>query len=104
MIRRVVVHMQGEQPLLADIQALPTASDAALVCTNLRTASGQRPTFIDHTDSWFVIPLGLIRFVEIPAQALAGSELPALESALEPAPELEELDVDEDFLRRIREA
>ena len=104
MIRRVVIHMHGEQPMVADIQALPTASDTALVCTNLRTTTGQRPTFVDHTDSWFLIPLGLIRFVEIPAKALAGTELTGLEAGQEPVPELEELDVDEDFLRRIREA
>jgi hypothetical protein len=104
MIRRVVIHMQGEQPLVADLQALPNPSDASIVCTNLRTSSGQRPTFVDHMDSWFVIPLGLIRFVEIPAEALSATELPGLPAGPEPVPELEELDVDEDFLRRIREA
>ena len=31
MIRNVVVHLIGDQPMLADVQSLPTASDACLV-------------------------------------------------------------------------
>jgi hypothetical protein len=105
-IRNVVIHMQGEQPLLADIEGLPTPTDACLVCTNLRTNAGKKPIFIDHTDSWFLIPLLHIRFVEIPAAALGGldGKEPAMETAIVPLEEPEELEVDEEFLRKIREA
>ena len=104
MIRNVVIHMQGEQPLLADIEALPTPTDACLVCTNMRMSNGKRPTFIDHSDNWFLIPLLHIRFVEIPSEALPGAEARQAEKALVPVEEVEELEVDEDFLRKIREA
>jgi hypothetical protein len=104
-IRGVVVHMTGEQPFLADLEALPTAADACLVCTNVRLAGGKKPSYIDHSESRFLFPLLHVRFVEIPPEA-AGAEgiaqLPAGE-AVEP-PVDEELEVDEDFLRRIREA
>jgi len=103
-IRNVVIHMQGEQPLLADIEALPTPTDACVVCTNMRMSNGKRPTFVDRSDNWFLIPLLHIRFVEIPANSMPGAENRPVETAIVPVEEPEELEVDEDFLRKIREA
>jgi hypothetical protein len=105
MIRGVVVHMTGEQPFLADLEALPTAADACLVCTNVRLSGGNKPTYIDHTESRFLIPLIHVRFVEIPPQATGAAgiaQLPAGKAA--EAPGDEELELDEEFLRRIKEA
>lgn len=70
MIRNVVIHVSNEQPLLADLFDLPTASDAGLVCTNLRTMDGKRPVFIDNGDSMFFFPYLVIRFLEIQPSAL----------------------------------
>jgi hypothetical protein len=103
MIRNVVVHMVGEQPLLADIEALPTPQDACLVCTNLRTSAGTRPTFIDARENWFLIPLSQIRFVEIPEAAMDRARGGLGEEPEKPE-EPEELELDEEFLRRIKEA
>ena len=134
MIRDVVLHMQGDQPMVADIESLPTADDSTLVCTNLRTIERRKPLTVDHTDSVFIIPLIFIRFIEIPRAAIMaagvgglGTRRPALPApaatsgvpatAFEPAaqhvepvePEVEEdpyaeLEPDEELLRRIREA
>ncbi|HEX8939619.1 MAG TPA: hypothetical protein VF763_05610 [Candidatus Limnocylindrales bacterium] len=130
MIRDVVVHIHNEQPLLADLYALPTASDACLVCTNLRTMNGKRPVFVDRAESLFLFPLGHIRFVEIPPASIDAHEAALPRSAAgaaadegavdlgvalaaageatggvaEAGPELEdELEIDEDFLRRVRD-
>ena len=65
MIRDAVIHMQGEQPLVADLPTLPMAGDSCLVCTNLRTLDGKRPTFVDEVGSTFIIPLQHVRFIEI---------------------------------------
>ena len=106
MIRNAVIHINNEQPLLADLLELPDATAASLVCTNLRTLNGKRPVFADRIESTFVFPLVHIRFVEIPPGARGelvpaiGDELPAAEP--EPEPEVE-LELDEDFLRRIRD-
>ena len=110
MIRNVVIHMQGEQPLMADLEELPTPTDSCLVCTNLRTTNGKRPTFVDHVDSWFMIPMLHIRFVEIPKTSL-GPEMaggnghqPEQETAIVPVDDPDDLELDEEFLRRIKDA
>jgi hypothetical protein len=106
--------MNNEQPLVCDLRELPDSSDLALVCTNLRLVDGRKPTFIDATDSWFVIPFHIIRFVELPlASVEAGERLalppgPILESyddedGAEDDEESELDDASSDLLQRIRE-
>jgi len=65
MLRDVVIHMDNEQPLMADLPADPTALDTCVICTNLRTMSGKTPVFAERSDSTFVFPMAHIRFVEI---------------------------------------
>jgi hypothetical protein len=107
-IRDVVLHINNEQPLLADLFDRPAPGDTLLVCTNLRTLSGTRPIWIDETASTFYFPYGIVRFVEIHQGSDGAPELPpgsaaAAQPAAAPEPE-PELDIDEDFLRRVREA
>ena len=114
-ISNAVLHINGEQPMLCDLYAMPATGDVSLVCTNLRTMNGTRPIFADHSRSLFVFPYQIIRFLEVPPSAQG---LPALgegdggaESAgvssnghgSAPADEAE-VEFDEDFLRRVREA
>jgi hypothetical protein len=118
MLRDVVLHINNEQPLLADLFEAPSPGDVGLRCTNLRQMNGKRPVFIDDVASVFFFPYLHIRFVEIPRRALessdpalaagddGGVERPAHTAGPEPAPEPEpepDLEIDEDFLRRIRE-
>ena len=106
MIRGAILHLQNEQPLVADIERLPTPQDACLICTNLRTTSGSAPRFIESSGSTFLFPLSHIRFVEIPAEAAEASDRLMLEAGPAPAADEEgaDLELDEDFLRRVREA
>lgn len=92
---------------MADLFEMPSPTDVGLLCTNLRTMSGTRPVFIDRIDSTFFFPYRNIRFIEI----MPGSDGGAVEAAPEPksetpAPEAvdEDLEIDEEFLRRVREA
>ena len=105
MIRDVVIHLPNEQPLLADLYDMPTRSDVALVCTNLRMLNGKRPVFTDAIDSVFLFPLVHIRFVEIPSRAGGALERgeEAVVAAVPAEPVEADLELDEDFLRRVRE-
>jgi hypothetical protein len=109
-IRNVVIHITNEQPLLADLYQMPTPSDVSLVCTNVRMLDGKKPIFIDHADSVFAFPYGTIRFIEILAAAATGlpetpgaDEAIATDEATAAAESEEDLELDEDFLRRIRD-
>jgi hypothetical protein len=109
MIRNVVVHMQGEQPFLADLHQMPTPADSALVCTNVRLAGGKKPTYIDHSESTFLIPLIHVRFVEVPPPAEPLPETARITAGTVAAADGHanfdtDLDLDEDFLRRVRDA
>jgi hypothetical protein len=131
-IRNVVIHVSNEQPLLADLYGPPTPGDAGLLCTNVRMLDGKRPIFIDHTSSTFYFPYLHLRFLEIPAgemqghiarggnapgsittQPIAGEADQRLAVIVAEAPDAvgedasepddDQLDLDEDFLRRIRD-
>jgi hypothetical protein len=103
----------NEQPMLADLFEAPSPGDVGLRCTNLRTLNGKRPIFVDDMASIFFFPYLHIRFVEIPPGAVTGSdqsmamdlaEAAAVNRTPPPEPEPEpDLEIDEDFLRRIRE-
>src|SRR4026207_2174337 len=75
MLRNAVLHISNEQPLLADLFELPTPSDVAIRLTNLRSLAGKRPILGDDMKLVFLIPYHRISFVEIPPQAMAGTEL-----------------------------
>jgi hypothetical protein len=114
-IRDAILHVMNEQPMRADLFEAPSPGDVGLRCTNLRMMNGKRPVFVDDSASIFFFPYLHLRFVEIPPGAISGSD-PA--SALvttrtdsagdgrRPATPIEvepDLEIDEDFLRRIRE-
>ena len=93
---RAVIHALSDQPLIADVEELPLATDISLVCRNVRTIDGKRPKYVDRKDSTFIFPFASIRFVEF--YTGSGAE------AADAEPEPEELEIDEEFLRRVREA
>ena len=95
---------------MADLFEAPSAGDVGLRCTNLRTMNGSRPIFADDSASIFFFPYLHIRFVEIPVGSVTGSDsslalaIPLADPVQPPAQEPEaDLEIDEDFLRRIRE-
>jgi hypothetical protein len=114
-IRNVILHLNNEQPLLADLYEPPSPGDVGLRCTNLRQMNGKRPVFVHDSGSIFFFPYLHIRFVEIPSGAVSGGDPSMAVTAdaddgdrpARPAvPEAEaepDLEIDEDFLRRIRE-
>lgn len=116
MLKNAVLHLHNEQPLLADLLELPATADVAVRMTNLRTLDGKRPVFVDDMTSVFVFPYHRISFIEVPRTSLVGTDLEAqmpvkakvaaaVAAGVNDAASGEdgELEIDEDFLRRIRE-
>jgi hypothetical protein len=99
---RAILHLTNDQPLAVDLLEEPSPGDIAVICTNPRTIDGKKPVFIDFSNSTFVFPMSAIRFVEVLRARADGDELMPMVSD-QPA-EAEDLEIDEDFLRRVREA
>jgi len=97
---RAVIHPLNDQPVMVDIEAMPSPTDVALVCQNIRMIDGKRPKFIDRRDSTFIFPYASIRFVEV----YSGVDVALAEPERAEPAEPDELEIDEDFLRRVREA
>jgi hypothetical protein len=100
---RAILHLLNDQPLSVDLIEEPKPSDQAVICTNVRTIDGKRPVFIDFSESTFAFPMASVRFVEVPT-GVADEDRARAAAAAEPGDEGEDLEIDEDFLRRVREA
>jgi hypothetical protein len=99
---RAILHLLNDQPLAVDLLEHPSPGDMAVICTNPRTIDGKKPVFIDYTTSTFAFPMAAIRFIEVLRGGEDGDRMSVVPSD-EPA-EPEDLEIDEDFLRRVREA
>ena len=100
---RAILHLMSDQPLSVELLEEPKPSDITVVCTNVRTVDGKKPVMIDYQSSTFVFPMATVRFIEIPLATAEQERADAYGSALVAA-EPEDLEIDEDFLRRVREA
>jgi hypothetical protein len=99
---RAILQLLNDQPLAVDLVEMPSPADVTVICTNLRTIDGKKPVFIDFATSTFAFPMAAIRFVEILRTGEDGERLAVV--ATDEAAEPEDLEIDEDFLRRVREA
>lgn len=102
MIRDVVLHLANEQPLKADLLAMPGPGDAGFTCTNLRTMDGRRPVYIDRSESTFFFPFVHLRFLEIPQVAATVPALPAGTESPGAHPDPERARADAAFLEELR--
>jgi hypothetical protein len=103
-IRNAVIHLLSEQPMMADLFDTPGAGDTLLVCTNLRTLAGARPVFIDESASTFIFPYTHIRFIELRPERPDAGESGAGGAASTESGSDADLEIDEEFLKRIRDA
>ena len=108
-ITGVIIHLENDLPIMADLEELPSGSDRVVRCTNVRTVDGKRPSFVHDKHSTFVFPLSVVRLIEAPAKSMQAIELPEpaerlpideIEVAI-PEPALDE-EPDESLLERIR--
>jgi hypothetical protein len=105
-ITGVIVHLENDLPIVVDLEQLPQPTDRMIMCTNVRTVDGKRPSFVNDKHATYIFPLEVIRLIEAPPDGAASTAvafdetpMPALPPALEEAPDEEP---DEDLLARIR--
>jgi len=106
-IKGVILHLENDLPVMADIEEMPGGADVMLRCTNVRLLDGKRPAFVHDPKSIFVMPLSRIRVIEVPPHAGIAGEVfepePEEESPSEPELEPADEEAQEDLLARIRQ-
>lgn len=61
----VIIHIANEEPLIGEIEELPTPSDSLLVINNPRKRDGKDVSFLAHNVTTVIWPWSNINFVEI---------------------------------------
>jgi hypothetical protein len=61
----VIIHLHNEDPILAEIEAMPEPSDQSIIITNPRRRDGQSLHYITEGATAFVFPWTRISFLEI---------------------------------------
>ena len=89
---------------MTDLYGYPSAADTVVVCTNIRGTTGKRPVWADDVHSIFYFPWAQVRFLEIPPdrKAMAPPDSETGTAIALRAPE-EDLEIDEEFLKRVRD-
>jgi hypothetical protein len=111
-ISGVTIHLANDLPVLVDLEEMPGAGDRMIRCTNVRTIDGKRPAFVHEKSSTFLLPLHIVRVIEVPK--MSNSSAVATQDELDfdarhPEPDFEpeldpvDEDAEEDLLARIRQ-
>ncbi len=61
----VIIHIQNEEAILGEMEALPSPGDTMLIVKNPRRRDGKDLTFIDANVSTVVWPVSRINFIEV---------------------------------------
>jgi hypothetical protein len=80
-ISNVILHLNNDLPILADLEELPGPGDRNVRCTNVRGVDGKRPSFVHDRDSIFVFPMAMVRLIEAPAGSGAHQSKPRPQKA-----------------------
>ena len=61
----VIIHIQNEDPILGEMDAIPASGDTMLIVKNPRRRDGKDLPFIDANVSTVVWPVSRINFIEV---------------------------------------
>lgn len=61
----VIIHIQNEDPIVAEIEELPTRTDSLIIVTNPRKRDGKDLHYIDADVTTVIWPWDRINFLEV---------------------------------------
>ena len=64
MARTVIVHLVGEDPMVAELEQMPAAGDTFVVLANPRRRDGKPVANVTYGAQSFLFPLHRITFIE----------------------------------------
>jgi hypothetical protein len=61
----VLVHIQNEDPVLGEVDALPSPTDMLVIVKNPRRRDGKDLPYLDHNVSTVMWPMARINYIEV---------------------------------------
>jgi hypothetical protein len=61
----VLVHISNEEPILGEVEELPTPGDTVLIVSNPRKRDGRDVTFLEANVTTVIWPWNHVSFVEV---------------------------------------
>lgn len=61
----LLIHIQNEDPVVGDVESLPTAIDTLLLVKNPRRKDGKDLFFLDANVTTVIWPINRINFIEV---------------------------------------
>ncbi|GAP17961.1 hypothetical protein [Levilinea saccharolytica] len=61
----LIIHIQNEDPVIGDVDALPNAADNVLIVKNPRKRDGKDLPYLDNSVNVVVWPFWRINFIEV---------------------------------------
>jgi hypothetical protein len=61
----LLMHILGEQTILAETEQLPSPSDSTITVTNIRQRDGKDLTNVDPAATHFIYPWSRVNFIEV---------------------------------------
>lgn len=65
MARSVIIHLSNEDPVLADMEEMPSPTATTITFTNPRTRDGKNIKWVTAGATMFIFPLWRVNFIEL---------------------------------------
>ena len=75
MSQTVIIHVQNEDPIIAEMEALPGPADTLVTFTNPRKRDGKPLYYITEGSIAYIFPLSRITFIEVMAPEATEEEI-----------------------------
>jgi len=77
MAQTVILHVQNEDPIIAEMESLPGATDTLITITNPRRRDGKALAHITEGSVAYLYPVSRITFIEVMAPPTEESDIVA---------------------------
>ena len=64
-MQTLLLHLSGEEPIMAEVEALPQVTDTVLFCINPRRRDGKELHYVLAEVQTIIVPLQRVNFIEI---------------------------------------
>jgi hypothetical protein len=71
----VIIHMANEDPVIAEMEALPEPNSTCVICTEVRRRDGKPVHYLTPEATTFIFPWARIGFIEVLSAAVEKGEV-----------------------------